>query len=158
MKSTIITAVLLAIFLFFALQQGNGPLVILFLPFYLVMAIYHVVRMMQKVDQRRSRGVQLVAWSAAALLGSAVHLYRSSTSRAEADSAARMVLDYRQRTGSYPETLADVGLDPRSSMSSRRLRYTVRDGTPALSYPATFMPLTMLEYDFETRHWRRNAH
>lgn len=156
MKGYIITGALLAVFLFFSLQRDGGPLVVLFIPIFLLMAAYQGVRMLRSTDERKSRSIRLVAWCVALLLSGALHLYWSRTDRTTADSAARKVLEYRQRTGTYPASLAETGLGERPSSS--KLRYAVRDGKPTLTYPAAFLPLTTHEYDFEAGRWRRNAY
>ncbi len=157
-KGYIITGVLLAVFLFSTLQRGSGALVVLCIPFFLAMAIYHGVRMIRRAGERRGRAIRMAVWSGALLLVSGTHLWRDHADRRFADQAAREVLEYRQRTGSYPANLAEAGLAGGPSVTGTKLRYAVRDGNPTLAYPATFMPLTTHAYDFDARRWRRNAH
>lgn len=152
------TAVPAAIVLFLALQKGSGFLVILFLPFFLLTMIYHIVQMVRRPDERKSRGNRIAVWSLVIVVALAVQSYWRAASRNDAQLALNKVMEYKERAGVYPSSLREVGLDDRYLKEKWKIRYWVREGKPALVYPVTFMPFDMHEYDFESRTWRENPY
>lgn len=147
-----------AVLLFFAVQRGNGfPLVILLLLFLLYL-IYSAVRMVMRPAERKDRSVRLAVWVAALVLGGGIQGYWSLATRNAAELAVQKVAAYRKSTGTYPATLRDAGLDDTQLKDKWRLRYSLKDGKPALSYPASFMPLALYEYDFDSSSWKENIY
>lgn len=141
-----------------AVQKGNGFLLALFMPFLLIYLIFNAVRMLRRPSELKDRGIRMAIWSVALVLASIVQVYWSIGSRSDADLASQKVLAYKERTGSYPASLRDVGLDDSELQKKWRLRYSVNEREPRLTYPASVMPLTMNEYDFKVRAWRKNAY
>lgn len=159
MKTTYyIRTVLAAIVLVFTLQKGNGFLLILILPFFLMYLLYNAVCMARRPGERRNRGFRLAVWSVVLVLAGIIQTYWCIGTRSDADLALQKVLAYKERAGTYPASLRDVGLDDRELQGKWHLTYSVKEGKPSLTYPAPVMPLTMHEYDFETRAWRKNAY
>lgn len=152
------TIIPVAIVLALAVQKGNGFLLVLLLPFLLIYLIFNAVRMLRRPAERKDRGIRMAIWSVALVLASTVQVYWSVGSRSDADLAAQKVLAYKERTGSYPASLRDAGLDDSELQKKWRLRYSVNEREPRLTYPASVMPLTMNEYDFKARAWRENAY
>jgi len=149
---------LVAITLFFSLQKGNGYLLVVALPFFLATTAYHLLRMFQRPAERQSRGIRLAVWSITFALAGGVQAYWSAASRTAAESASEKILAYKDRAGTYPASLKEAGLDDRDLKDKWKIRYALREGKPALSYPAPITPLAVCEYDFETREWRENAY
>lgn len=154
----IITFVLAVIVSAFAAQKGYGFVLAFLLPAFLVHLIYSAVRMARRPDERRSRGIRLVVWSVALSLALSFQAFWSVGSRSDAESALKKILAHKERAGSYPASLREMGLDDDELQGKWRLRYSVKEGKPRLTYPAPIMPLTMYEYDFEARVWRKNAY
>jgi hypothetical protein len=88
----------------------------------------------------------------------AVQSHRASGTSDEANKVAKAVLDYKTRTGIYPAGLKDAGLDEVALEREWDIRYFMREGKPVLTYPATFMPLTTVDYDFDKRAWHENSY
>ncbi|RJP82277.1 MAG: hypothetical protein C4522_03565 [Desulfobacteraceae bacterium] len=160
MKTThyIRTLVPVAILLAFALQKGNGFLIVLLLPFFLMYLVYHAVCMIRRSGERKSRGIRMIIWSVVLVLAGIVQTYWSVCTRSEADRALQKVLAFKERAGIYPASLREAGLDDTEWQEKWKLRYSVKDGKPILVYPSSVMPLTMHEYDFETLAWRKNVY
>lgn len=156
-KGYAITFVCAAALLILTLQKGSGFLLILLLPVFLVLALYHAVRMIRRPEERKSRGIRLAVWAAAFALAGTVQTYWSIASKQDADLVLKKVLAHKARTGSYPATLKEVGLDDEHLKEKWRLRYSIREGQPMLVYPVPFMPLDLYEYDFEKLRWTENA-
>lgn len=152
------TIIPVVIVLALAVQKGNGFLLALFLPFFLIYLIFNAVRMLRRPSERKDRGIRMAIWSVALVLASIVQVYWSVGSRSDADLASQKVLAYKERTGSYPASLRGVGLDDSELQKKWHLRYSVNEREPRLTYPASVMPLTMNEYDFKARAWRKNAY
>ena len=152
------TFALVAIVLFFSLQKGSGPLLGILLPLFLVTAAYNSIRMIRRPEERKRRGIRLAIWAITLALTCTVQGHWSKASRSEAESALNKIMAYRARTGTYPASLKEVGLDDSYLKDEWQLRYAVREGKPTLSYPMPFMPLAVHEYDFEARKWRENAY
>lgn len=152
------TIVPVAIVLFFTLQRGNGPLVVILLLFFLAYLVYSAARMVVRPIERRSRSVRLAIWTATFVLAAGVQGYFGVATRNEAERAVGKVVAFKQGKGAYPATLGDAGVDEKRLKDRWKIRYFLEDGKASLTYPAAFMPLTLCEYDFEGARWRENAY
>lgn len=152
------TFLLVAIVLVATMQRGSAFPLLVLLSFFMVSVIYTSVRMLLRRDERKKRGTRLAIWCATFALAGTVQASWSAASRSDADAAAATVSAHRERTGSYPASLREVGLSDELLKKKWGIRYSIRDGRPTLVYPARFMWLVMYEYDFETRVWKRNAY
>lgn len=152
------TSVLVTIVFFLTVQKGSCFLLVLLLPFFLMAVTYNLVRMIRRPGERKGRGIRLAIWTMTLALAGTVQVYWSVATRTDAESALQKVLTHKEHTGTYPVSLKEVGLDDTYLKDTRKLRYSVREGKPALTYPAPFMPLALYEYDFETLTWRQNAY
>lgn len=152
------TFIPVAIVLFFALQKGSGFGFLLLLLIFIVTTPYRLVRMIRRPEERRRQLTRIGIWAAALTLAGGVHAYWSAASRNNADIVADELLGHKARTGSYPPTLAEIGIDELELNAKWKISYLVRDGHGKLSYPSSFMPLTSYEYDFEARKWVVNAY
>lgn len=152
------TFVLVALVLFCTVQKGFSLLLILLLPFFLLYLIYNFIFMIRRPDERKRRGIRITIWSVALVLACTVQVYWTTASHNAADSTLHKVLAFRERVGTYPSSLAEVGLDEQTLQAKWGVRYFVQQGKPRLVYPAPVMPLTMYQYDFETHKWWQNAY
>lgn len=153
-KSFVLAAVVLA----FSMQKGNGFLLVLFLPFILIYLIHNAVRMAIRPAERKSRGIRLMIWLVVPVLSVAVHIYWSASTRSNADLALQKVMTYKERVGIYPASLKDAGLDDEMLRKKWRIRYSIKEGRPSLTFPEPIMPLSLYEYDFETLEWKENIY
>ena len=151
------TFVLVAIVLFFSLQNGNGLMLGILLPIFMVTVLYNFIRMIRKPEERKRRGIRLAIWTITLALACTVQIHWSEASHNEAELASKKILAYKERTGTYPASLKEVGLDGKYLEDEWALRYFVQEGKARLIYPMPFMPLATYEYDFEARKWRKNA-
>jgi len=152
------TLALVAIVLFFSLQKGSGPLVGILLPFYLVVLLYNSIRMIRRPDERKRRGIRLAIWSVTLALTVTIQIHWSEASHNAAELALKRVLAYQERTGRYPASLKEVGLDDQDLKDKWQIRYFVVEGKATMVYPMPFMPLAIYEYNFEARKWRENSY
>lgn len=154
LKTCIAAGVMLAI----TLPRGTGFVLLLLLPLLLLTLIYQGVRMLRQPQERKARATRLAIWCLAFMSAGSVQCYRGATARNHAEQVVQTVLAQHKRTGAYPSSLAEAGLDQDLVRRQWRVGYIVRDGQPVVSYPAPFMPLTMYEYNLTDGSWRRNAH
>lgn len=152
------TLALVAIVLFFSLRKDGGIWLVLVIPVIAIWALYNFVRLIWKPAERRARVIRVAIWGAALALVGATQAYWANASRTQGDAVVAAVFAYKIRTGSYPASLAEAGLDAQGLKDEWRLRYELRAGKPELSYPSSLMFLTLYEYDFEARQWKTNAY
>ncbi|MGZ3237165.1 MAG: hypothetical protein ACXU8A_07305 [Burkholderiaceae bacterium] len=152
------TAILVIIVLFLTVQKGYGPLVPTLWFIFIFVLVYNLIRMVLKPDERKKRGIRMAIWFVALSVAGAVQSHWASSTIKEADKVAKLVLDYQARKGAYPANLAEAGLDEKALESEWDIRYFMREGKPVLAYPATFMPLTTYDYDFDKHTWRENSY
>lgn len=126
-------------------------------PFFALYFLYSVFIMSRKPEQRRVRVRRIAVWLLAFTTVAACHWYWFHESRIEADALAGAVLSYKDRMGSYPKNLAEIGIDEKVFGHPWMLGYTFRDGQPFLIYSATFIIFDAYIFDFESRQWRYNA-
>lgn len=152
------TLVLVAAVLFFTLQNHAGYLVIFVLPFVFLSLIVGTVLMVRRPQERQRRGIRMLIWASALALIGAVQWYRADAARADAEGAVRAIVEHKARSGSYPSTLAQAGLDEEALHARWTLRYSLKNGRPALSYAATLIPTDGYDYDFESSQWIYNSY
>lgn len=157
-RSLIVTLLLAALALALTLPNGNGALLPMVLAGLLIYFIYQAIVMVRRPAERPRRRVKLVVWAAVALIASAAQGYWSSATQRGAESALQGIEAYRARHGVYPPSLAEAGLDEPALRDDWGIRYRLEAGRPRLSYPATLMWLTTLDYDFAAKRWRPNAY
>lgn len=156
-KDHLKTLIFAGLLLLVSLPYGNGFLLVLALPFFLIALLYHGIRMIHQPAERPLRRTRLLIWTVSIGLACIVQAYWSIASRHEAELTANALTAHRAQTGAYPASLLDAGVDEQRLRAKWSIRYLLRDGRPALAYPATLMPLTLHEYDFEAKQWRTNA-
>jgi hypothetical protein len=141
------TLILAGVVLFFAFPHGGTVTVIgsfvwvtaavLFLPW----AVYSLVRIVLCPDERRNRGIRLAIWTATIFITVAANGHWDAAARKEADAAVTAIVGHRSRTGAYPNSLADLGIDAQALRKKYSLAYRVdKDGKPTLLYSQPSMP------------------
>lgn len=150
MKTTIILAIL--VILLSVLAHGCIKWIAagIFFPW----ALYSFIRIIKRPAERRNRSIRLAIWMTTIAILYAVAGHWDSVTRHEANSVASAVVEFRNRTGSYPRSLSEVGMDAQSLRDDYRVGYYVSDkGKPSLFYFQPSMPLLVYHYDFERSKW-----
>lgn len=142
-----------AVLVLFAMQRGNGALLLLVVPVFLLALSVQLLQYFRQAAtrQRRRRGIAglLSGLVLAVLAQSYWHWQQMQT----AEQAVAALVVYRQQHGAYPDTLAATGMP---ADADHGLRYQLRPAGPDLRYSATVSPLTEYVYDFATQRWQRN--
>jgi hypothetical protein len=152
------TLVLAAAVLCVCLPRGGGVWLSLVLPVFLAWGIYTLVRITRSSAGRRQRVIRLALWAAVLAVAVGVQAYWDAASRSEATKVAGALAAFRSRTGVFPASMADAGLDEQALRGEWALNYRLREGKPRRSYPAALMPMTSYEYDFDAGVWRTDAY
>ncbi|GAB2880225.1 hypothetical protein GCM10027277_56830 [Pseudoduganella ginsengisoli] len=149
---------LVAVALLFLLPKGGGVWFGGVFLFFLAWALYNVVRLLLKRGERRSRAIRLAIWSAALLLAGATQVHWQHASLDQANAVATALVSASKRNGAYPTSLDAAGFNSAALREEWGITYRLYEGKPQLSYPAVFMPLALMEYDFDAGQWKTNAH
>ena len=160
MKTTdyIKTFLLVAIVLFFALPMGGGFFFLLLLLIFVVVTLYRLVQSVRRAERRKKHFIRIGIWAATLALVGAVQIYWSTATRNSAEIIAQEILAYQGRTGSFPSTLDEIGKDEQELKDKWKIKYFIVEGQGMLTYPSSFMPLALYEYDFQARRWVVNAY
>ena len=156
-KTLIPVGIVLALALFYTGETallGSFVLVavtVVFLPW----AIYSLVRMAIRPTERRSRGISLAIWATTLLVAFGARAHWDTAARKEANAAASAIQAYKGRTGAYPNSLREVGIDGEALKEEFSLRYRLNDGKATLFYSRPSMPMVAHHYNFETNSWGR---
>lgn len=155
------TLVLVGIVLGLALSHGGemrllgsvalAVVAIIFLPW----AIYSLVRIAIRPEERASRGASLAIWTTTLVVAFGARAYWDTAARKEANAAASAIQTYKGRTGAYPNSLSEVGLDAAALKEEFSLSYRINDGKATLFYSQPSMPMVAHHYSFETNSWAR---
>jgi hypothetical protein len=150
-------AVLVLALPFDAISSNGGGLWLAFIiPVAVVWILYSVVRMLFKPAERKERAIRLAIWIPTVFLAMTLMQYQDASARETASSTVAAVADFKIRTGAYPKSLADVGLDAMALRSRLSLGYRLQsDGTAFLLYSQPSMPLVAHSYDFQAGKWER---
>ncbi len=154
------TIVLAIIVLLSALLPGSGgsfigsfvwiTAAVIFLPW----AVYSLIRMVLRPNERRSRSIRLAIWTVTIVVTVAATTHWDAVARQEADAAVSAIVAYKSRTGAYPGSLADVGINPQPLREKYSFGYRVDiNGKPLLLYSQPSMPMIAHHYDFEHGKW-----
>jgi hypothetical protein len=147
-----------AALIYFAFQSYGSVIISIAVPVLLIGFIIGLTLLIRRPQERRHRTIRMVIWILALILVMGVESYRARAVRGAADAAAQTITAYHTRTGSYPASFADVGLDAAALDERWTLRYWLREGRPRLVYDDTLMPLDEDEYDFDHGRWSHNSY
>lgn len=155
------TLLLVSIVLFFALPHSGGiallgsfvlvAVVVTFLPW----MIYTIVRIAIRPAERRGRGTILAIWATTVVVLFAAHAHWDAAAREEANAAVSAIQSHKSRTGSYPESLSELGINEQALKDKFSLSYRLNDGKAAFFYSQPSMPMVAHHYDFQSNSWRK---
>ena len=137
-----------------AMQRGNGGLLLLLVPLFLLGLCYDLLRRAGDAQARlnRKRSALWLLMGLAMMIGAQSYWHWRQQQRAA--QAVATVQAYQQRYGIYPDSLTTAGLPAEAQTG---LRYQRRATGPSLRYSATVSPLTEYVYDFAEQRWQRNT-
>ena len=154
------TLVLAGVVLLLAVPRINSELsfvggfvlvaaMLIFLPW----AVYTLVRIAIRPLERRSRAIRLAIWSVTLVASFAARAQWDVAAHEEATAAVSAVQVHKGRTGKYPASLSEAGLDAEALKKKYSLSYRLEDGKPKLFYSQPSMPTVAKHYDFEGNSW-----
>lgn len=152
------TLAAVAVTLFLLLPKNSGFALALAVPVFAAWVLYNVARIALKPPERRNRGLRLATWGGVLILVASTQVYWVKASRGHADAAVAAILLHHSRTGHYPASLREAGLDEEALRADWNIVYRPRDSVPDLNYPITYIPLSTYEYDFQANKWKANVY
>ena len=109
--------------------------------------------------QPARRKVQAIKFGSVVATVAIVVFLQSNVQREAREHALQVVsavAAYRAQHGSYPDDLAQAGLDE-NALRRWRVRYISRDGQHRVTYPAVFTVFDGYSYDFDKPGWLSTA-
>lgn len=97
----------------------------------------------------------MAIWFAATVVVTLAFSYRDRTAREEVEVAIAAVKDHKQRTGSYPASLAEAGLDATGLRAKYSVGYFLQAGDAVVLYSQPSMPLVAHRFHFKSNAWER---
>lgn len=146
------TAFLCAIVALLAAQVHSGFMLIVVAPFLLIWLLYSIYVVLKHPSRRRVQSIKVALWFI--VVGGVLlsHWYYHRAARETANLAVDAILSYRANHGSFPETLDAAGVVS-DNWKGWRVFYLLKDGSPSLFYPSTFVVFDTYWYDFERKSW-----
>ena len=139
-----------------ATRQDAGFLLPLLSPFLLLWFLRLAWIAWRQPARRKVQAIKFVSVVAAVALVAFIQSGIQRQARAQALKAVSAVAQYRARHGSYPDDLAQAGLDEKS-LRRWRVRYISSDNRHLVTYPAVFTVFDSYSYDFDKPGWVFNA-
>ena len=147
---------LLAVLLLELIQGGMGGLLFSFaLPIILVWLIYSLLRLLFRSADRAARAARMAIWLGMTVVIALAFGHRDGTAREEVELAIAAVKGHKQRTGSYPASLAQAGLDATGLRAKYSVGYFLEAGDAVVLYSQPSMPLVAHRFHFKTGTWER---
>ncbi|MCK9686704.1 hypothetical protein [Scleromatobacter humisilvae] len=138
-------------------RPGAGFLLPLWLPILLVWFPRMAWLAWRRPARRKAQGIKAVAIVAALAVSAFAHGRYESEARAQAQRVVDAVTAYHVQHGSYPDDLAQVGLDADALRRDWQVRYWTHDGQHRVSYAAEFTVYDGYSYDFDKPGWVYSA-
>lgn len=139
-----------------ATRQDAGFLLPLLSPFLLLWFLRLAWIAWRQPARRKVPAIKFASVAAAVALVAFLQANIQREAREHALQVVSAVAAYRAQHGSYPDALAQAGLDE-NALRRWRVRYISHDGQHRVVYPAVFSVLSQYEYDFDKPGWRHNA-
>jgi hypothetical protein len=147
---------LLAGLLLELVHGGMGGLLFSFaLVIILVWLLYSLLRLPFRSADRATRAARMGIWFATIVVITIALGYRDRVAREEVEAAIASVKDHKHRTGSYPASLTEAGLDIARLRSRYSVGYFLEAGDPVILYSQPSMPLVAHRFHFKTGTWER---
>ena len=139
-----------------ATRQDLGFLLPLLSPFLLLWFLRLAWIAWRQPARRKVQAIKFASVVAAVAIVAFLQGNIQRQAREHALQVVSAVAAYRAQHGSYPDDLAQTGLDEKA-LRRWRVRYISRDGQHRVVYPAVFSVLSQYEYDFDKPGWHYNA-
>lgn len=147
---------LLAVLLLEFIQGGMGGLLFsVALPIIVLWLIYSLLRLLFRSADRAARASRMAIWFGTTVVITLALGYRDGTAREEVEVAIAAVKDHKQRTGSYPASLAEAGVDAGRLRAKYSVGYFLEAGDAVVLYSQPSMPLVAHRFHFKTGTWER---
>ena len=156
-RQYLITAALAALALVLAAPVTAGFMFALFVPFIVVSMIYNVITAVRKPEKRRLSLIRIVVWLVVPAIVGAAHWRWYLAARADANIAVTAVTTFKARTGTWPKTLQDAGIQDPQFGRRWMLGYLLDADRPFIAYASTFALFDSYTYDFEAQRWEFHA-
>jgi len=148
---------LLALVVLSGADEDAGFILTLLSPFLLLWFMRVAWVAWRQPARRRMQLIKLGVIAALVLGVSLVQVNFQRGSHAQAQKVVDAVAAYRAQHGSYPEDLAQVGLDDEALRRDWKVRYWAREGQHRVIYAATFSVYDSFVYDFDKPGWIYSA-
>lgn len=139
-----------------ATRQDVGFLLPLLSPFLLLWFIRLAWIAWRQPARRKVQAIKFGCVAATVALVVLIQGNIQREARAKALQVVSAVAAYRAQHGSYPDDLAQAGLDE-NALRRWRVRYISRDSQHRVTYPAVFTVFDSYSYDFDKPAWTYSA-
>jgi len=148
---------LLALVVLCGAGDGDGFILTLLAPFLLLWFMRVAWVAWRQPARRRVQAIKLGVVVALVVGVALVQINFQRGSREQAQKVVDAVAAYRAQHGSYPQDLAQVGLDDQALRRDWRVHYWARDGKHSVVYAARFSVYDSFVYDFDKPGWVYSA-
>ena len=148
---------LLALVVLWGAGEDTGFILTMLAPFLLLWFMRVAWVAWRQPARRRMQLIKLGVIAALVLGVSVVQVHFQRGSHAQAQKVVDAVAAYRALHGSYPDDLAQVGLDDEALRRDWKVRYWAREGQHRVIYAATFSVYDSWVYDFDKPGWVYSA-
>jgi hypothetical protein len=139
-----------------ATRQDLGFLLPLLSPFLLLWFMRPAWIAWRQPARRKVQAIKFASVVAAVALAAFLQGNIQRQAREHALQVVSAVAAYRAQHGSYPDDLAQAGLDE-NALRRWRVRYISRDNRHRVTYPAVFTVFDGYSYDFDKPGWVYSA-
>lgn len=139
-----------------ATRQDLGFLLPLLSPFLLLWFLRLAWIAWRQPARRKAQAIKFGCVAATVALVVFIQSNVQREAREHAQQVVSAVAAYRAQHGSYPDDLAQAGLDEKA-LRRWRVRYISRDGQHRVVYPAVFTVYDGFVYDFDKPGWVYSA-
>jgi len=135
-----------------ATRQDMGFLLLLLTPFLLLWFLRLPGIARREPARRKVQAIKLACVAATVALAVFIQINIQRQARERAQHVVDVVAAYRAQHGSYPDNLAQAGLDEKA-LRRWRVQYAGGKGGHLVAYPGGFMVFDVYSYDFDMPGW-----
>ena len=141
--------------LWFGLQRGGGFVIIFYAPFVMALFIQQIIFYFKRNIQRTIFR-QTIFWVISLLIVYSHSFYLGSTTRAIANEAVDIIINYKKTNGTYPKSMNEIGLDA-EKFRKNHIFYTTINIDPYLHYQEPNLSFAAHVYNFSNHTWDFHA-